>query len=329
MPLENRLCSWLQDHDGRLGRFADPIPLSIVAAEVQAPEEDVRAAIVHARPPLTHIWPHTYRKRTRRSKPYCLRINGPNSVGLDWEDSVVGAAEAEFRRRGYTTAREVGTREHVELLKRNPDLTVLRRDQNQRDLMVCRKDGDEVDFWIVEAKGKEAGGFDLYCFAEALGQLFEVPADLLSRLLGSERGPGHGLCHRIAQELLEAWEPQGLRIRITLAVLVPFWAPDVVWSDKPVPREDTYYIRAVDAVTTWLETGDSGVRNARTKGRKRFGRVLEHLQKTYHLQELTRLDGTLRYATLVATTDSAGKFSLVQLPLEGSHTAQESGGQAR
>ena len=61
-------------------------------------------------------------------------------MGLDWEDSVVGAAEAELNRLGYQTIREVGTDEHISALIRTPDLSALSPKTNLRDLWALRRD---------------------------------------------------------------------------------------------------------------------------------------------------------------------------------------------
>lgn len=186
-PAQKRLSAWLRDQESRLRRFHTPIPVDVVAAEAQLAAVDVldatRTGLVH------HIWPHVHRGQARPSKPYCLRENGPNTVGIDQEDSVIGACEAEFRRHGYQTCREVGTPDDVDVLRDELDLSRLSPGTNQRDLFALRRSDRRVDLWLVEAKGKEAAEFDHYTVAEAIGQLFPVPAEPLSALLGGPRAP--------------------------------------------------------------------------------------------------------------------------------------------
>jgi hypothetical protein len=213
-----RLQQWLVDHNDRLRRFAELIPLSTTASETGLTCEEIRKAVATSRPPLYHLWSHTYARKARPNKPYCLHLGGKDTLCLDWEDSVVAAAEADFRQRGYTTCRELGTSEDIQCLLNDPDVSLLKAGMNLRDLWAQRRDGETIDFWIIEAKGKEAGGFDRYCFAEALSQLFEIPAGMLSALLGTRRRAGHGLCCRFANQLLDGWQERGWRAKITLAV---------------------------------------------------------------------------------------------------------------
>lgn len=235
--LDARLRDWLESHDERLDRFAELVPLRDLASETGASEGDLRARISSAATPPYHIWPHLHAGKKRRSKPYALRLGAPDAVVLDWEDSVVAAAEGEFTRRGFETRRELGSETHLAALLARPTLTGLVSGQNLRDLWALRVDENRADLWIIEAKGKEAGGFEHYCVAEALGQLFPVPAEPLSELLGSRRGAGHGLCWNYANQLLPAWLAQGLKVRLTLGLLLPFWAPDVVWGSDARVRE--------------------------------------------------------------------------------------------
>ena len=110
-------------------------------------------------------------------------------------------------------------------------------------------DGDCIDVWIVEAKGKEAGPFDRYCFAEALSQLFEIPAEPLSALLGTQRKAGHGLCIKFANQLLRGWLERGWEARITLAVLIPLWKPDVIWNGTTaILRSQSYFQRPYEGI---------------------------------------------------------------------------------
>lgn len=219
----NRLTRWLEDHDRNLVRFMRPVPLSEVSDEVGRPVEHI-VAVLGQNHPIYHAWEHEYQRgRKSRSKPYCLRLSGPDAVCLDWEDSVVGAVEAEFRRRGYETQQQLGTPEHLAQLIREPSLAPLTPGVNLRDFWALRRRGPDIDLWIVEAKGKEAYEFDFYCLAETFGQVFPVSADPLSAMLGAKRGPGHGICWDAAQRLFAAWTEQGFRPTMTVGALVPEW----------------------------------------------------------------------------------------------------------
>src|SRR5258706_3272367 len=97
-----KLTEWLEAQDTRLNRFKCPVPLTEISCEVQESPKDIRAFVHQCKQPIYHVWESLYAGRLRRCKPYCLRLSGCDHVCLDWEDSVVGAAEAVFRQRGYT-----------------------------------------------------------------------------------------------------------------------------------------------------------------------------------------------------------------------------------
>ncbi len=243
-PTEKQLCNWLVSHDSNLARFRIPIPLDVVAHETGADPVEIERYLEGGNAPCFHVWEHEHAGKVSRSKPYCLRMSGPTTVGIDWEDSVVGAAESELQRKGFETCRELGSEADMGHLERTCSLKGLFPGTNQRDLWAIKRSGSEIEAWIIEAKGKEAGGFEHYCFAEAMGQLFEVSTDVLTALLGQKRRAGHGLCWRIANTLARAWKEQGLTCTISLAVLVPNWRPDVVWEGGRVCGiPDFYYSR--------------------------------------------------------------------------------------
>jgi hypothetical protein len=278
--------------------------MSDVASETNLAVEDVRRILREACPPVHHAWEHRHGQKVSRSKPYCLRMNGPDSVGLDWEYSVVGAVEGEFRRRGYTACQELGTELDIASLLQTGSLDGLTAGINQRDLLALRREGDQLDLWIVEAKGKEAGGFEHYCFAEVLSQVFEVSSEVLTDLLGSRKPTSHGLCWRIARELLAAWTGQGYAPTITVAILVPNWRPDVVWGDKAVRHtESAYYARPLSAFMAYLRTGDNPGRAGRYKYERAFGTMLHGLQEAVGLRQLAQADRGLRFRVLTAQTD--------------------------
>jgi hypothetical protein len=173
------------------------VPLTEISQEIGETPADIRAFINGCDEPIFHIWEHQHRRRTR-SKPYCLHLSGPAHVCLDREDSIIGAAEAVFQRSGYTCRREIGSEEHLSYLCKDPSLDLLEPGSNLRDLWALKKDGHGgIDLFILEAKGKQAGQFDFYCFAEALGQVFPVRASLLSIMLGGQKKrDGHGCTRR-------------------------------------------------------------------------------------------------------------------------------------
>jgi hypothetical protein len=308
MPdLQQKLCRWLESHDKKLDRFRAPIPLSVVADEIGEGPGKIKACLRTelAEPPY-HVWEHTHKGRTSRSKPFCLRLAGSDTVGLDWEDSVVGAAEAEFNRLGYQTIREVGRDEHISALIRTPDLSMLSPGVNLRDLWALRREGAVVELFIIEAKGKEAWPFDYYSFAEALSQVFPVPAELLSALLGAARRAGHGLCLKFAKRLYDAWRLHGYLPTITVAVLVPEWVPDVVWIDSRTKRiSDCYYARPLSTFRQFLATGKTDSKSGAHKYQREFGKILDEVEKSSEIRSLACASSGIRFRLL--TTRRNGK----------------------
>ena len=311
--LDARIGAWLARHDDALSRFGVPLPLEKAAQEIGVGAKELRARLTDGATPPHHLWRHTYGGRQKRSKPYCLRLGGPDHLALDWEDSVVGTAEAAFARRGFETKRQLGEETHVGELIRRPSLDSLRPGANLRDLWALRVSGNDVDLWIVEAKGKQAGGFEHYCVAEALGQLFPVPAEPLSDLLGSRHGPGHGLCLTYSHQLLDGWRSAGRRPRITLGLLLPWWRPDVVWGDRiarAIPG--SYFDRPQRALEEFLGGRDSRAKSGTPKERA-FGSVLEQIEARCSLRELAAGARALRFRILLAGTNDDGEFQLTGL----------------
>jgi hypothetical protein len=186
---------------------------------------------------------------------------------------------------------------------------------NLRDLWAQRHDDDCIDVWIVEAKGKEAGAFDRYCFAEALSQLFEIPAEPLSALLGSHRKAGHGLCFKCANQLLRGWLERGWKARITLAVLIPLWTPDVIWNGTTAKlRSQSYFQRPYEEFIEFIDEGRSHASSVK-KGETTFAQILEGLEARYQLRSLSRSNSGLCFRLLSTYTDFAtGRFILRQYP---------------
>jgi hypothetical protein len=310
-PANSRLREWLAGHDDNLQRFAALVPISTVANETGVDPNAIRKAIITAEPAIHHVWSHTHAGVKRPNKPYCLHLANPEAVCLDWENSVVAAAEAEFQRRGFVTCRELGTETHIQCLIEDPDLRRMTAGVNLRDLWAQRREGDHIDFWIVEAKGKEAGGFDRYCFAEALSQLFEIPAEPLTSLLGTRRKASHGLCFKLANQLVVGWKQRGWQATITLAVLVPLWTPDVIWDGATAkPRSRSYYQRPYDEFVKFVEHGGSHTLSLK-QGEAAFGQVLEGLETKYSIRALSRSDSGIRFRLLTTCANATtGEFVL-------------------
>jgi hypothetical protein len=312
------LCQWLAEHDLKLDRFMDLVPISTVATETGLSVDAIRETISTSQIPVYHIWSHTYQGKTRPSKPYCLRVGGPDAICLDWEDSVVAAAEADFRLRGYDTCRELGTDEHIQCLIGKPDLKQMTPGVNLRDLWALRLDGDCIDLWIIEAKGKEAGGFSRYCFAEALSQLFEISAELLSTLLGSRRRASHGLCYRFANQFVSGWKERGRQATVTIAVLIPLWNSDAIWNGVAKTRYRAYYQQPFDELVEFVGKGSSRATSAR-KIEATFGRILEELESNYAIRKMAHAGTEIRFRVLTACSEpTTGEFMLNCFPMDRS-----------
>jgi hypothetical protein len=298
--LRGKLGRWLESHDQRLDRFENPIPVSVLADEIgEVPGEITAFLRTNLVEPVYHVWEHTHKGRASRSKPYCLRLNGPDTVGLDWEDSIIGATELEFRRLGYQTARELGKDEHISALLGVPNISALTPGKNLRDLWALRKEGKTVDLWIIEAKGKEALPFDYYSFAEALSQVFPVPGELLSALLGGAKRAGHGLCWKLARRLHDGWRSQGLNPWVTIAVLVPEWIPDVVWVNAKAKRvPGCYYGRPLSTFREFLATGKTDSRTGAYKYQREFGKILDEVERNSAIRSLARASSGIRFRLL-------------------------------
>lgn len=96
-----RLSRWLATHDAKLGRFRHPVPLSEVSQELGESADRIRTVLSDSPELIYHVWEHTYRGRVSRSKPYCLRLGGIDSVSLKavasphavpWPESAISSA---------------------------------------------------------------------------------------------------------------------------------------------------------------------------------------------------------------------------------------------
>jgi hypothetical protein len=148
-----------------------------------------------------------------------------------------------------------------------------------------------------------------------LSQLFEVPAELLSALLGTRRRAGHGLCHKFANQLLDGWREQGWKASVTLAVLVPLWRPDVIWNGgKPSLASTSYYQRPFDEVVEFIDHGTSRA-SSKKKGESVFGQILEWLESNYSIRALSRSNSGIKFRALTTCGDPAtGEFKLDEFP---------------
>ena len=298
----SRLTRWLEAQDRNLVRFAHPVPLSEVSSEAGKPVEGIRTFLRESGTPVYHVWEHVHGGRTSRSKPYCLHLSGPDEVCLDWEDSVVGALEAEFRRRGYATRQQIGSPEHLAKLSLEPSLAPLTPGSNLRDFWALRQSNQDIDLWILEAKGKEAFEFDFYCFAEALGQVFPVEADLLSIMLGTKRRSGHGICWNAAQHFHAVWTERGYQPTITVGVVVPEWSPDIVWSGGKIRSIGScFYARPLTDFRHFLAYGTMPTGPRMFKARQAFGQMLDRLETTVKMRSLATAAAGLRFRLLTTT----------------------------
>jgi hypothetical protein len=307
---QSKISAWLARHDMNLERFEQPVPVSKLASETCQDEETIRAALLDGSEPIYHLWSHKHKGNTRPTKPYCLRLSGPESVGLDWENSVVGAAIAHFQELGYATEKEIGSEVHIQELEKHPmNLTKLESGVNLRDLWAVKElDENKFDFWIIEAKGKEAGGFERYCFAETLSQLFEVPGELMTDLFGAKKKTSHGLCYSFAQRLASSWEQLGVDVTVNLAVLIPLSSPDVVWSEGAKIRQQAYYRDPVERFEHFVTTGDSNIDNATTKGKLTFSKILDHLEEQFEIRQMASSEKRINFR-LLAPSFEAGKHT--------------------
>lgn len=311
--LDERIQQWLATHDDRLSRFESPLPIDEVAREVGVPVAELRGRLLDGGTPPFHVWFHTHRGKRARTKPYCLRLGGPNTVVIDRESSVVGAVEAAFVSKGFETKRELGTEEHVSILERQPSLAPLTQGSNLRDLWALRRHGAQVDLWILEAKGKQAGGFDHLCVAEAMGQLFPLSAALLMKL-GAPPRQGHGLCFDFAKRLESAWRSRGLHPTITLALLLPYWRPDIVWSNgRARPTAASYFDRPVRALQGFLRGGDSKARTGTQQYERVFGSIMEEIDLSSGLRALASATEGIRFRLMLAGSAPSDGFQVLGL----------------
>jgi hypothetical protein len=246
IPMFRKLTEWLEAQDTRLSRFKCPVPLTEISCEVQESPEDIRAFVHQCKQPIYHVWEQLYAGKLSRCKPYCLHLSGRDHVCLDWEDSVVGAAEAVFQQQwGYTCRREIGSPEHLSRLCNEPSLDSLDPGSNLRDLWASKRDGRDIYLYILEGKGKQTQGVNFYCFGEALAQVFPISAEPLRKMLGDpKKRASHGLCSKFARQLHAAWTELGLQPKITVGLILPEWSPDIVWSSgKPRERTTGYFSR--------------------------------------------------------------------------------------
>ena len=313
--MHEKLTCWLKKQDARLVRFKRTVPLEELSREIGEKAADIRAFIARSERPVFHTWEHTHRKTISRTKPYCLRLAGPGDVCLDWEESVVGAAEAIFKEQGYDCRREIGTKDHIAKLCNGPSLDTLVPGVNKRDLLALKKYGDankRIDLYILEAKGKQASGFDFHNVACALGQVFPIPKLLLNEILGDYKkkseGYTRGECWSIAQALYGRWSALGFHPTITLGLLLPNWKPDVVWN-KPQARTypASYFERPLSELRGFLE-GVAGDEPPQTMKQSAFRRILADLEERVKIKALARAETGLRFRLLSAESAESPLF---------------------
>jgi hypothetical protein len=176
-----------------------------------------------------------------------------------------------------------------------------------RDLWALKRHGDDgkdIDLYILEAKGKQAGGFEFYCFAGALGQVFPVSAALLSVMIGAPKNPGHGDCWRFAQKLHAVWAERGFRPMITVGLLLPEWWPDVVWTNRrSQTRPTSYFARPLADFRQFLATDAPASGPPASKRQTAFRQMLDELEAQINIRSLAQAKNGLRFRLL--TTQSA------------------------
>jgi hypothetical protein len=309
IAMRDEIKRWLETQPAE--RFSDPVPIDEMLSEIGRPtDESVRSRVRDELDGhhIDHLW--------SGNRLYCLRLDGPKHICLDQEDSVIGVAEAVFRESGYECRREFGSAEHIRLLSKRerPSLEGIASGRNLHDLVALRVQGRKVDFWMLEAKGKQAG-FEFFNFGYALGQIFSERSDslLLAEMLGvKKKPPGRGLCWESAQTLFKAWTERGFIARITVAVLVPEWSPDFVWLNKQSCRKDaSYFSPPIEIFRHFIGTGKITTNAKATKPEKAFRQMVSELEGRHGIRALARAAGGLRFR--LATTKEAPPPTYFQL----------------
>jgi hypothetical protein len=305
----DEITRWLETQP--VERFSNPIPIDEILSDIGIPADESARSKVRKEldgHPIVHLW--------SGNRLYCLRLCGPKHVCLDQEDSVIGAAEAVFRESGYECRREFGSAEHIGLLSRRerPSLEGIASGRNLHDLVALRVQDRKVDFWMMEAKGKQAG-FDFFNFGYALGQIFSERSDslLLAEMLGvKKKPPGRGLGWEHAQALFKAWTERGFIPRVTVAVLVPEWSPDFVWLNKqPCRRDASYFSPPIEIFRYFIGTGKITTDAKTTKPEKAFRQMVSELEQRHGIRALARANVGLRFRLL--TTKEAPPPTYSQL----------------
>jgi len=154
-------------------------------------------------------------------------------------------------------------------------------------------------------------------FAQGLGQLFPIPDNLLSDLLGSPtKAPGE--CWKIAQQLIKGWYGNRMQVRIVFALALPWWQNDVVWKGSKIVYQNVpYYHRPVETFLAFLNGQPSFAKTGKYKYQQIFGEILEHLERTYSICTLSSSnDGICFRILLVGGVDNTGNLLVSELPKE-------------
>lgn len=309
-----RIDKWLAFQAGNLERFRNLLPYAQIAAETGLSIEVVRDAVVTADLPLYALFVHIFKGKTRPSKPFALYGYDREHCLLDWEGSLAAGLKKFFADHGYYALREVGTEADIAHLRSLGTLFQLREGINLRDLIAHEHTAQPRHLWLIELKGKEAGEFDYYTFAEGLGQIFKYPDELLQGLLGGGMVKAQGHLYRIAQELRKGYWGEMNR-SIHLALVVPDFSPTTVWSGgKTVIKADGVYHRPICTLLEYIKTGKSQATSGEFKYQRLFGQILEAIDREYNLRKFYATRGNITFTVLgCQSTLGESRFRVVDI----------------
>ena len=100
---------------------------------------------------------------------------------------------------------------------------------------------------------------------------------------------------------------------MTLGLLLPFWAPDVVWGTDGRVREIARpcFERPLQLLTTYVESGHADTKTGRHKYQRAFGAVLESIDRECGLRRLAHADEGIRFRVMLPTADRSSGFKLL------------------
>ncbi len=308
VTVRERLATWLGSQSRSLASFSEPVLYAYLAEQIGAQPEEVRAAVCTEGPPVYALFEHLWQGRWSPSKPFALYGYDSNHCVLDWEISLVAGFAQWLTAQGYVAVREFGGSVHTQHLALGGTLHGLQAGTNQRDLAAHKDTRDPQDLWLFEAKGKVAGGFDIYESAEALGQIFMYPDALLSGLLGSKSSRVGGHLWNIVDQLGDGWIAGGRRTH--LAAVVPAFSPTPVWQGggKVTMQPRPYYERPVQRVLDFVQNRNALVSRAVFKQDVLFAEVLGAIETRYGLSDLVAGNGPVTFHIVELSTTPSGEL---------------------